>query len=143
MIFEWGHYCAGANTWGEPKHLVPALKQKLASGVSVVSGRRYSGDPVGPLVLVKRLPTLVKAYLEHTLDRSQCALVSHKATTIAQWISGGKGETVHYYPEGSTKQVSARGVLLQLPQKVQVASAARNVDAANEAFLLDDAVPVF
>lgn len=133
LALDWARRSQGMPLGGHGRleHLQPALRSALDRSVEVVRGGRskaVAGETPGLLVVLTKPHALVKAWVNATKDRSEAAMISHKAGQIALLLCGGgvdgaRGlkDGVHYYASGERRK--AKGVVLALVEHAQAAEA--------------------
>lgn len=138
LVLDWARKSQGMplTRHGRLDNLQPALKSALDRSVEVVKGalskRQAETDPA-ILVVLSKTQALVKTWINATKDRSEAAMVSHKAGQISQLLCGG-GEAarralqdgVPYYAthleqDGLAPRQKVKGTVLVLVEPERVA----------------------
>lgn len=136
LVLDWARRGQGMPLLrhGRLDNLQPALKSALDRSVEVVKGalskRQAETDPAILLVLSKT-HALVKAWVNATKDRSEAAMISHKAGQISLLLCGGEEAThalrdgLPYYAanpqRGGLDRQKVKGAVLVLVDPEQVA----------------------
>lgn len=131
LALDWARRSQGMplGRHGRLDHLQPALRSALDRSVEVVKGGRSkasSEDAPELMVVLTKTHALVKAWVSATKDRSEAAMISHKAGQISVLLCGGEvdgarglKDGVHYYADGERRK--AKGVVLTLVEHDKVA----------------------
>jgi hypothetical protein len=138
LVLDWARRGQGMplQRHGRLDNLQPALKSALDRSIEVVKGalakKQAETDPA-ILVVLSKTQALVKTWVNATKDRSEAAMINHKAGQISSLLCGGGEEAtralrdgVPYYATNPEKgrlapRQKVKGTVLVLVEPEQVA----------------------